>query len=120
MEILLKAICYILGYIVGGIIFLAFLCHDEYKEMKYDKQFFRDKENKDNEWYGYFTKSNLLYLNIRRYYIFSMGLPWPKIKNRRSDFMQLFITVFAASFLSVFTFFLLFAVIGDKINKGDK
>ena len=35
--------------------------------------------------------------------------------------MQLFMTVFAASFLSVFTFFLLFAVIGDKINKnGDK
>lgn len=78
MEILLNAICYILGYIVGGVIFLAFLCHDEYKEMKYDKQFFRGKENKDNEWYGDFTKSNLLYLNIRRYYIFSMGLPWPK------------------------------------------
>ena len=49
MEILLKAICYILGYIVGGIIFLAFLCHDEYEEMKYDKQFFRDKENKEQE-----------------------------------------------------------------------
>ena len=61
MEILLKAICYILGYIVGGVIFLAifchivsgimflaFFCHDD-KEMKYDKQFFRDKENKDNE-----------------------------------------------------------------------
>ena len=49
MEILLKAICYILGYIVGGLIFLAVLCHDEYKEMKYDKQFFKGKENKDNE-----------------------------------------------------------------------
>ena len=35
--------------------------------------------------------------------------------------MQLFITVFAASFLSVFTFFLVFAAISDKINKnGDK
>ena len=34
--------------------------------------------------------------------------------------MQLFITVFAASFLSVFTFFLIFAALGDKINKGDK
>ena len=77
MEILLKAICYILGYIVGGIMFLAFFCHDD-KEMKYDKQFFRDKENEEEKWYGAFTKSNLLYLNIRRYYIFSMGLSWPK------------------------------------------
>ena len=35
--------------------------------------------------------------------------------------MQLFMTVFAASFLSVFTFFVIFAAIGDKINKnGDK
>ena len=35
--------------------------------------------------------------------------------------MQLFMTVFAASFLSVFTFFLIFAALGDKINKnGDK
>lgn len=34
--------------------------------------------------------------------------------------MQLFLTVFAASFLSTFTFFLVFAAIGDKINKGDK
>ena len=33
--------------------------------------------------------------------------------------MQLFMTVFAASFLSTFTFFLIFAAIGDKI-KGDK
>ena len=62
MEILLNAICYIIGYIVGGIIFLAFFCHivggimflaffchDEDKEMKYDKQFFRDKENKENK-----------------------------------------------------------------------
>ena len=47
MEILLNAICYIIGYIVGGIIFLAFFCHDEDKEMKYDKQFFRDRENKE-------------------------------------------------------------------------
>ena len=78
MEILLKAISYILGYIVGGIIFLAFLCHDEYKEMKYDKQFFSDKENKDNEWYGQFIKDNFLYLNIRRFYIYRMGLSWPK------------------------------------------
>ena len=52
MEILLKAIFYILGYIVGGVIFLAFLCHDEYKEMKYDKQFFRDKENKEERFYA--------------------------------------------------------------------
>ena len=78
MEILLKAICYILGYIVGGIIFLAWAFHDEYKEMKYDKQFFRERENKDNEWYGNFIKSNLLYLNNRRYYIYRMGLSWPK------------------------------------------
>ena len=49
MEILLKAICYILGYIVGGVILLAFLCHDEYKEMKYDKQFFRDREDKEEK-----------------------------------------------------------------------
>ena len=35
--------------------------------------------------------------------------------------MQLFFTVFAASFLSTFTFFLIFAALGDKINKnGDK
>ena len=60
MEILLNAICYIIGYIVGGIIFLAFLCHivggimflaffchDEDKEMKNDKQFFSDRENKE-------------------------------------------------------------------------
>ena len=47
MEILLKAICYILGYIVGGVIFLAFLCHDEYKEMKHEERFFSDRENKE-------------------------------------------------------------------------
>lgn len=33
--------------------------------------------------------------------------------------MQLFITVFAASFLSVFTFFLIFAALGNKLNKKD-
>ena len=34
---------------------------------------------------------------------------------------MLFLQMFAASFLSTFTFFLLFAAIGDKINKnGDK
>ena len=79
MEILLKAICYILGHIVGGLIFLAFLCHDEYKEMKYDKQFFRDRENKDDEWYGWYSvKGNLLYNNCRRYHIISICLPWNK------------------------------------------
>ena len=42
-------------------------------------------------------------------------------KIRRSDFMQLFITVFAASFFSTFTFYLIFAAIGNKLNKnGDK
>ena len=34
---------------------------------------------------------------------------------------MLFLQMFAASFLSTFTFFLIFAAIGDKINKnGDK
>ena len=34
---------------------------------------------------------------------------------------MLFLQMFAASFLSTFTFFLVFAAIGDKINKnGDK
>ena len=34
---------------------------------------------------------------------------------------MLFLQMFAASFLSTFTFFLLFAALGDKINKnGDK
>ena len=33
--------------------------------------------------------------------------------------MQLFITVFAASFLSTFTFYLIFAAIGNKLNKKD-
>ena len=47
MEILLKGICYILGYIVGGIIFLAWAFHDEYKEMKYEERFFSDRENKE-------------------------------------------------------------------------
>ena len=34
---------------------------------------------------------------------------------------MLFLQMFAASFLSTFTFFLLFAALGNKINKnGDK
>ena len=33
---------------------------------------------------------------------------------------MMFLQMFLASFLSTFTFFLLFAAIGDKINKGDK
>lgn len=33
---------------------------------------------------------------------------------------MMFLQMFAASFLSTFTFFLIFAAIGDKINKGDK
>ena len=34
---------------------------------------------------------------------------------------MMFLQMFAASFLSTFTFFLVFAAIGDKINKnGDK
>lgn len=34
---------------------------------------------------------------------------------------MVFLQMFAASFLSTFTFFLVFAAIGDKINKnGDK
>ena len=34
---------------------------------------------------------------------------------------MMFLQMFAASFLSTFTFFLLFAALGDKINKnGDK
>ena len=50
MEILLKAICYILGYIVGGIIFLAWVYHDQNKEIKkYEERFFRGKENKEQE-----------------------------------------------------------------------
>ncbi len=33
---------------------------------------------------------------------------------------MMFLQMFLASFLSTFTFFLVFAAIGDKINKGDK
>ena len=33
---------------------------------------------------------------------------------------MMFLQMFAASFLSTFTFFLLFSALGDKINKGDK
>ena len=33
---------------------------------------------------------------------------------------MMFLQMFLASFLSTFTFFLLFAALGDKINKGDK
>ena len=33
---------------------------------------------------------------------------------------MVFLQMFAASFLSTFTFFLVFAAIGNKINKGDK
>lgn len=34
---------------------------------------------------------------------------------------MMFLQMFAASFLSTFTFFLVFAALGDKINKnGDK
>ena len=45
MEILLNAICYILGYIVGGIIFLAWVYHDQNKEIKkYEERFFSERE----------------------------------------------------------------------------
>ena len=33
---------------------------------------------------------------------------------------MMFLQMFAATFLSTFTFFLIFAAIGNKINKGDK
>ena len=47
MEILLNAICYILGYIVGGVIFLAWVYHDEYKEIeKYEERFLVKEKNK--------------------------------------------------------------------------
>ena len=54
MEILLKGICYILGYIVGGIIFLAWAFHDEYKEMKHEERFFSEREEQIEQAKKYF------------------------------------------------------------------
>ena len=55
MEILLKGICYILGYIVGGIIFLAWAFHDEYKEIeKYEERFFSEREEQIEQAKKYF------------------------------------------------------------------
>ena len=55
MEILLNAICYILGYIVGGVIFLAWVYHDEYKEIeKYEERFFSEREEQIEQAKKYF------------------------------------------------------------------